>query len=131
PSILCEGVAVGQSSTLCSGLRPLDVPAATWNAPAYTVDTYWSLLQLGDYADAYPLFTAGEQQRVKGLSTWLAYFRKDPILGVRVSVSTQSIEGNVAYVQVRTLLTRGRTTGCRSWSGNYRLLRSSNKWLID
>jgi hypothetical protein len=131
PSTLCQGVAVGQSSTVCSGFRPSNVPRATWNAPSYVVDTYWSLLQLGDYADAYPLFTPAEQQRVKGLATWLAYFRSDPVLGVRVNVATESITGQVASVRVNTLLTRGKTTGCRSWSGSYRLLKTGDKWLID
>jgi serine protease Do len=131
PTTLCRGVAIGQPSTVCRGLAQTQVPTATWNAPAYVVDTYWSLLQLGKYADAYPLFTPDEQQRVRGLATWLAYFRKDPLLSVRVSVATESILGNVAAVRVMTLMTRGPVTGCRNWSGTYRLLRSGGKWLID
>lgn len=131
PATLCQGVAVGQSSTVCQGHAQTHVPAATWNAPAYAVDTYWSLLQLGRYADAFPLFSAAEPRRVGGLSTWLAYFRGDPVVGVNVSVATESIEGSVASVRVVTLLTRGRATGCKSWSGSYRLVQVGAKWLID
>jgi hypothetical protein len=131
PGTLCQGVAVGQSSTLCMAALRNQVSAATWNAPAFTVDTYWSLLQLGRYARAFPLLTTAEQSRVRGLATWIAQFRSDPLLGVDVSVGTRSIQGNVASVQIGTLLTRGRVTGCRRWSGTYRLLRISGKWLID
>jgi hypothetical protein len=131
PSTLCQGVATAVSSTLCHRGARAQAPAASWNAPAYVVDTYWSLLQLGRYANAFPLFSRAEQQRVHGQSTWLAQFRKDPVLGVNVSVATESITGDAAIVRVRTLVTRGKTSGCHSWSGTYRLLRTSGRWLID
>jgi hypothetical protein len=124
-------VALGETATVCNAATRSAGSVSAWNAPAYAVDTYWSLLQLGDYADAFPLFTPAEQQRVRGRAAWLAYFRNDPVLGVAVSVATQSIQGNVASVRVLTLTTRGKTTGCRRWSGTYRLVRSSSKWLID
>jgi hypothetical protein len=74
-------------------------------------------------------FSFSDDAAREGLA--LAYFRGDPVVGVNVSVATESIEGSVASVRVVTLLTRGRATGCKSWSGGYRLVRVGAKWLID
>src|SRR5207302_39574 len=132
PGTLCRGVAIEEAATVCGrGSGGNNAEVATWNAPAYVVDTYWSLLQQNDYRDAYPYFSPAEQQPVRGLATWIAGYRDDPLLGVSVNFSTQAITGNVATVQVNALRTFARATGCRDWSGTYRLVRGSYGWLID
>jgi hypothetical protein len=132
PRTLCGGVVVGQQATVCAdGPRQTSIPVSTWNAPAYVVDSYWSLLQQHEYTTAYTYFSAAEQQRVRGLATWLEYFHNDPVVSVTVSVSTEAINGDTATVRVRRLRTVGRQTGCRDWSGTYKLVRGYDGWLVD
>jgi serine protease Do len=98
---------------------------------ANAVYTYWSLLQLHKYRQAFNHLTPAEQTRVRGLAGWLGYFRGDPVESVNVNVATRSVAGDTATVDLVSLETVGGTTGCRDWTGSYRLVHGRAGWLID
>ena len=95
------------------------------------VYTYWSYLQLGEYRAAFGVLSPSEQQSLGGIGKWLAYYANDPVVSVNVTLSPASVSGNSASVEIASLQTVGASTGCKTWTGSYRLVRSGSGWLID
>jgi hypothetical protein len=101
------------------------------SGPSDAVYVYWSQLELGNYAAAFDELTPAEQQRVGGRAKFLGYFQGDPVLSADVNVDVSSASADQATVAITSLQTRGAATGCRNWSGSYRVVYEEGAWLID
>jgi serine protease Do len=111
---------------------PASTPSSGDAAAAQSaVYTYWSYLQLGDYRAAFSVLSPTEQQSLGGIGKWLTYYANDPVVSVNVTLSPASVSGNSASVNIASLQTVGASTGCKNWTGSYRLIRSGTGWLID
>ncbi len=119
----------------CGGSSVQASPSASPTSapdPTDALYSYWTLLQNGDYRQAYNLFSPDEQRRVQGLNAWLAYYTRDPVVSVtNANFTLSSTTGNQATVDVNSLETVGAATGCRDWAGSYNLIYQGAAWLID
>jgi hypothetical protein len=126
----------GGAQTALSASPPAPATTATPSADDATaaqdaVYTYWSFLQLGEYRSAYEMLTASEGASLGGLTKWLDYYAADPVESVNVNLGPASVSGDTAYVAIASLQTVGAASGCKTWSGSYRLARTSAGWRID
>jgi serine protease Do len=112
---------------------PATTTTATNEATAArdAVYTYWSDLQLGDYRSAFAILSSSEQRTLGGIGKWLSYYAGDPVQSVDVTLNPASVSGNTAYLSIASLRTVGAATGCKTWTGSYRLARAGSGWLID
>ncbi len=91
------------------------------------VDSYWGDIENHDFFGAYQIEepSAGSSE-----SEWVRAEEKEGIEHVSYSFEPGSLEGNEATVNVGSLETVARKTGCYTWTGYYRLTDYSGTWKI-
>jgi hypothetical protein len=94
------------------------------------VYTYWSFLQLGEYRNAFAMLSPSEQRSLGGIGKWLDYYAGDPVESVNVNLDSATVSGDSAYVSIASLQTVGGASGCKAWTGSYRLTRTQAGWRI-
>lgn len=110
---------------------PATTSPSTASAARDAVYTYWSFLQLGEYRDAFAMLSPSEQRSLGGIGKWLSYYEGDPVESVDVTLDPATVSGDTAYVSIASLQTVGASTGCKRWSGSYRLALTGDGWRID
>ncbi len=91
------------------------------------VDSYWGDIENHDYSGAYQIEepSAGSSE-----SEWVQAEEKEGVEHVSYSFEPGSLEGNEATVNISSLQTVARKTGCYTWTGYYRLTDYSGTWKI-
>jgi cytoskeletal protein RodZ len=123
------------TSTPSNTSRPATTPAAP-AGPSLSereahavaaVDSYWGDIENHDFSGAYEIEepSAGSSE-----SEWVQAEEKEGVERISYSFEPGSLEGNEATVNVGSLQTVARKTGCYTWTGYYRLTDYSGTWKI-
>ncbi len=91
------------------------------------MDSYWSDIENHDFSGAYQIEepSAGSSE-----SEWVQAEEREGVERVAYSFEPGSLEGNEATVNVDSLQTVARKTGCYTWTGYYRLTDYGGTWKI-
>lgn len=123
-----------QAPTHTSAPAPAPTPTSSGPSDAEreghaveAVDSYWGDIENHDFTGAYSIEepSAGSSE-----SEWVRGEEEEGVENVSYSFEPGGLEGNEATVDVGSLRTEARKTGCYTWTGYYRLTDYSGTWKI-
>lgn len=127
----------GSAASTPVAAPPTSSPAPNQVADAAaiaTIRTHWQLVNDGEYAQAYQLFSP-RLQSTFGESGWVADKQRDRPTASAIQISGASVIGNSVVVSVSFttvgLETGAGNNGCNGWNGTYTMVDESGQWLID
>jgi hypothetical protein len=108
------------STTQVQGVQPL--------GPLGVVQQYWRDIGKGNFGAAYAFLAAGAVPQNQ--AQFASDERQAQIQSVSFTGNLATSTGASATVAVDSLTTTDGQTGCRTWTGDYRLNRSGSRWMI-
>lgn len=123
-----------QAPTHTSAPAPAPTPTSSGPSDAEreghaveAVDSYWGDIEDHDFSAAYAIEepSAGSSE-----SEWVHSEEEEGVESVSYSFEPGGLDGNEATVDVGSLRTEARKTGCFTWTGDYGLTDYSGTWKI-
>jgi hypothetical protein len=96
---------------------------------------HWDAITSGRFDEAYAYLGPN---LAKGQASWVSSHERDGISDIHYTFSVRDVNGDTATVDILNLQTKAQSArtasnpeGCLRWSGNYVLVRQSERWLIN
>ncbi|HEY2593551.1 MAG TPA: hypothetical protein VGK33_06600, partial [Chloroflexota bacterium] len=102
---------------------------ATANDAVGALDSFWNDVRAGNYLLAYTYYAPGAIHQTQ--AQFVAGERQAGISSVEFQGRLGSSSGTSATVDVVRLMTTDHQSGCRTWSGNYKMVSTGGGWLIQ
>jgi hypothetical protein len=125
----------GTSTSTTLSTAPSTTPTSTTQSraarplgPLAVVQRYWRDIASGSFAAAYVFLAAGSVPQNQ--AQFVSDERAAQIQSVGFRGSLVPSTGSSATVAVDSLTTTDEQSGCRTWTGDYILDRSNNRWRI-
>jgi S1-C subfamily serine protease len=110
-------------------------PSTATNTVAATVQQHWELINEGDYADAYALYSPQLQAKA-GRGAWIADKLRDQPQSSELQVQDVTFSSPTTATLSLSFRTNGQetsstNTGCNDWNGYYNMTELDDSWYID
>ncbi len=85
----------------------------------------------GDYAAAWADLTGSAAGSAGSESEWINAEKGDALYSFTLAVSPQVTSATTATAQITNFVTRAANSGCKTWTGDWSLVKVQAQWLIS
>lgn len=85
----------------------------------------------GDYAGSFADLTGTAAGSAGSESEWISAQRTDGLYSFSLTVVPQVTSATTATAQITHFVTRASGSGCKTWTGDWSLVKENGQWLIS